>query len=1085
VLTILLGRDWTANRDAILKRVTEDVTHKQGKRVLIVPELISHDMERRLCVWAGDTASRFAEVLTFSRLAKRVSDAVGFGINECLDNGGRLVAMASATRQLHSKLKAYAAVETRPEFLSGLIEAVDEFKRCCIRSEDLMTASKNVEGSFAQKLEELSLILEAYNSICARGKKDPRDQMTWLLEQLEDSTFASEYTFYIDGFPDFTRQHTEIIQFLISNSENVTVSFTCDQIDSDHPAFSKAGCTAGELLRFAQLSGIKAQVVEIEPYHFSIRKILPNLFQGHISNDMNLQCELGVYQTDSMYQECHAAAEQILHLLSEGNRYRDISITCTDMTAYRNTLSMVFSRYKIPVYLSGTEEILDKTVITTVLAAIDAVVGGFEQSDVLRYLRSPLSPLDVLSCDRIENYAILWGITGKRWENKWENHPDGLGGEWNEKSNKALEVLVNDRNKAMFPLFQLAKDLHIADTVSQQVFALYHFLEALELDQRLLELANELDAQGDYRNGQILNQLWDILLLALEQLVDMLGDTKWELQTFTRLLRLLLSQYDVGTIPASLDAVTVGPVSAMRCHQTKHLIVIGASEGKFPSYSGSKGVLTDQERVTLRKLGVTLTGGAMEGLQAEFAEIYGVFCAPSDTVTVFCSGGQPSYLFRRLRDMTIGTERYLPIGIATSNPIEVSGLLVRTDEIGFEKENGLFIIYNDLNNRKKNKFENIQEKTVEKIYGKQLNLSASQVDKLADCRLAYFLKYGLRLKERKPASIDPAEFGTYIHSVLEKTGREIMKMGGFHQISLEDTLNIADHYSKEYILERFSQIDSRRIEYMLQRNTRELQMVVTELWDELRQSSFEPAAFELYFGVDGALDPIYIAGKSMSAQLRGFVDRVDIWKQGDQSYYRVVDYKSGKKDFDYCDVFNGLGLQMLLYLFALESRNNSILGSCPTAAGVQYFPARVPIISVEGHPDDEEALVTREKLWKRKGLLLADESVLNAMEPADQPKRLSYTRRKDGTISGDLADKSQLTVLKRYIFDLLGKMVDDIASGCVEPNPYTRGNRHNACAFCPYDPVCHSVEIEGRRDYAAMSSKEFWEYINKEMKDRG
>ena len=118
-------------------------------------------------------------------------------------------------------------------------------------------------------------------------------------------------------------------------------------------------------------------------------------------------------------------------------------------------------------------------------------------------------------------------------------------------------------------------------------------------------------------------------------------------------------------------------------------------------------------------------------------------------------------------------------------------------------------------------------------------------------------------------------------------------------------------------------------------------------------------------------------------------------------------------------------------------------------------------------------------------MLLADESVLNAMEPADQPKRLSYTRRKDGTISGDLADKSQLTVLKRYIFDLLGKMVDDIASGCVEPNPYTRGNRHNACAFCPYDPVCHSVEIEGRRDYAAMSSKEFWEYINKEMKDRG
>ena len=213
MLTLLLGQDWTANRDAILQRISKDVSLKKSGRVLIVPELISHDTERRLCAWAGDTASRFAEVLTFTRLAKRVSDAVGLGARECLDNGGRLVAMASASRQLHSKLKAYAAVETRPEFLTGLIDAVDEFKRCCIEPEDLMAASKISEGSLAQKLEELSLLLEAYNSLCARGKRDPRDQMTWLLEQLEDSTFAAEHVFYIDGFPDFTRQHRNFASF--------------------------------------------------------------------------------------------------------------------------------------------------------------------------------------------------------------------------------------------------------------------------------------------------------------------------------------------------------------------------------------------------------------------------------------------------------------------------------------------------------------------------------------------------------------------------------------------------------------------------------------------------------------------------------------------------------------------------------------------------------------------------------------------------------------------------------------------------------------------------------------------------------
>ena len=165
MLTILLGADWVANRNMVLDMVAGDVSAQKGGRILMVPELISHDTERKLCEKAGDTSSRFAEVLTFSRLVKRVSDYIGCGVPECLDNGGRLVAMASATRQLKSKLKAYAAVETKPDFLTGLLDAVDEFKRCCISSKDLLEASKKAEGSFAQKLEELSLLYQAQATV--------------------------------------------------------------------------------------------------------------------------------------------------------------------------------------------------------------------------------------------------------------------------------------------------------------------------------------------------------------------------------------------------------------------------------------------------------------------------------------------------------------------------------------------------------------------------------------------------------------------------------------------------------------------------------------------------------------------------------------------------------------------------------------------------------------------------------------------------------------------------------------------------------------------------------------------------------
>lgn len=1080
MLKLLIGPDWTANSDAVFKMISQDVARQQSGRILIVPELISHDTERRLCAHAGDTVSRYAEVLTFTRLAKRVSDAAGFGAPECLDNGGRLVAIASATRQLHSQLKAYAAVETRPEFLTGLLDAIDEFKRCCITAADLQHASQKTEGSLAQKLEELSLILEAYDSLCARGKRDPRDQMTWLLEQLEDSTFAEEHIFYIDGFPDFTRQHTAILKHLIGQSKQVVVSLNCDDVDSADPAFEKAAATAGELLRLAREVGAEVEICRITPAQLPVREILPALFEGEIVHNVELDNLATLYRCDSVYQECITAAERVISLIHAGCRYRDISIVCTDLAAYGNTLDMIFARYHIPVYRSGTENILDKTVITTVLSAIDAAVNGFEYSDVMRYLKSSLSPVDISTCDRLENYAIVWNITGNRWAEQWENHPRGLGESWTDSDRSRLDYLNRARSIALDPLFRLKKALQDATTLGQMVEALYTLLEELALDRKLRTFADEMERSGDLRTAQILMQLWEILLSALEQLQDMLGQTHWDARSFTKLLKLLLSQYDVGTIPAVLDAVMVGSVSAMRCQKPKHLMILGASEGRFPAYSGAAGILTDQERTALRLLGMPLTGGAIEGLQAEFAEIYGVFCGARETVCASCSDGQPSYLYRRLCEMA-GGETPLPTACIAADPQEIAGMLVRHSANDAADSLGVREAFDNIFLKKNHSLGRMSNETVRALYGDTLNLSASQVDKQADCRLAYFLRYGLRLKEKKPASVDPAEFGTYVHAVLEDTGKKVMELGGFHKVSLEQTLEIANEYSRAYIAERFSQIDSQRVSYLFNRNVRELELVVTELWDELRESAFEPADFELAFGGENAID---IQGQTMSAKLRGFVDRVDIWNNGDEVFFRVVDYKTGKKDFDYCDIYNGLGLQMLLYLFALEENGGEHLGENPVPAGVQYFPARVPVVSV-GNISDERAIAQeREKLWKRKGLLLANEAVLTAMEPAEKPKRLSYSK-KDGSLSGEVADRRQLQLLRGYVFALLGKMVDDISSGCIEPNPYTRGSRHNACAFCPYSAICSESAEKGRRDFATMNAKSFWDEIEKEMRDHG
>lgn len=1082
MLTMILGTDWTANQDAVFEMLSSDIRGKSPGRIFLVPELITHDTERKLCEIAGNTASRYAEVLSFSRLTRRICDWSKCGMVACLDNGGRLAAMAAAARQLHGQLKSYAALETKPEFLTALVDAVDEFKRCCISSADLLSASKSTEGAFAQKLEELSLLLEAYDAICAQGKADPRDQLTWGLEQLCECDFAQNHVFYVDGFPDFTRQNMAVLAYLIENAPHVVISLHCDTPGSRKLAFEKAGQTAAQIHRIAANAGVPIEIKKITPKNQRFMPVCERLFQGNTSVTAQCSDAMRLSEIDSIYEECVVAAEEILQLVHQGVRYRDISVVCTDLPSYSNALKMHFQMCGIPSYQSGTEDILNKSVISTVLTALDAAIGGFDTKDILRYLHSALSPLSLSACDQLENYVLLWSIQGKKWTQPWTFHPGGLTDSWSDEDRELLAQLNSYRLCVMEPLMHLSAAFHDAKQLKDQVEGLYRYFEQIQLAERLNVLAQQMDADKDYRNAQILNQLWDILLSALGQLQDILGESRWDSEAFLRLFRLLLSQYDVGTIPPVLDMVTVGTVTSMRCQRPKHLIVLGAAEGLFPQYAGTSGVLTDPERKALRQMGVPLTGGAAEGLQIEFSEIYALFNGVTESVFVSCPTGQTSFVFRRLLEMA--GKAYVPehiLGAAAAHPREAAAYLNRHGDKNAAQSLQLEDLYTDIQKKQCHSIGSISNENVQRLYGSKLNLSASQVDKQAECRMAYFLQYGLKAKERKPVTVDPAEFGTYVHAVLEETAREICENGGFQNVTLEDTFEIAKKHSDAYTQQHFSQLDSKRIAYLFQRNSRELMMIVEELWQEFQNSSFVPVDFEVAFGDGEDLGAVQIPGHLMPAQLRGFVDRVDAWKEEGRNYFRVVDYKTGRKDFDYCDVFNGIGLQMLLYLFALEQEGQGLLGQHPKPAGVQYFPARAPLLSADSELTDEEAFLERKDYWKRKGLILEDKDILWAMEHTDSPTRLSCRIKKDGTVSGDVASSEQFKLLCGYVFHVLGRMVDDIASGNVAPNPYTRGSSFNACRYCPYSAVCHAATVEERRNYKAMSAQRFWDEIQKEM----
>ncbi len=1083
MLTVVLGTDWVSNSAYILRQITDDILAGKGNRILIVPESISHSTERKLCAAAGDQASLYAEVLPFTRLLRRVSEYTQTGIPEYLDDGGRLVAMANSARQLHSRLKTYASVGTSPEFLTDLIKVVDEFKQCLVSSADLKRAAAGSEGVMAQKLEELSLLLETYDAVCARGKRDPLDSMNWLLEQLENCDFAHEHSIYIDGFPDFTQQHFAIITHFIASDTPITVSLNCDCVGSKKMAFEKAGRTAQELLRFAKENGIQTQVIVNSPRAGFHQSVADELYQGQAVQTEDSVGFLTVYRTENAYQECVAAAQKILQLVKSGVRYRDIGVAYCDAKIYQDLLGMVLRRCGIPIYVSGKDDILNESVIATVLCAIEAALGGFQQKDVVRYLKSSLSPLEPETVDILEHYAFVWAIEGGRWLKPWDMHPDGLGKHWSEEDELLLQRLNAAREAAITPLVKLNNGFLSAVKLKDQTAAVVQFLEDIRLDERLQELAYRFESAGDGRNAQILGQLWEILLCALEQLHDVLGETLWDADTFTRLLKLLLSQYSVGTIPPVLDAVTVSTVAGLNNHTYSHLFVLGAAEGAFPAYPSSSGVLSEQERSIVRNMGIPLNAGAADTLQVDFAEIYNLLCGVENGVYVSCPAAQPSFVYNRLKLLAGGeTAVNWSMGTAFADPADAAALFARNSDREAAQQCRVSELYKKITQAKEHSLGSVSRDRIDLLYGKTLRLSASKIDELAKCRLLYFLKHGLRVQQWKEAKVDPAQFGTFVHDVLERTGRAVMERGGFHKVSLDDTLSIAGQYIEDYISREFSDVQTNRFNYLMNRNRKEVEMIVRELWEELHTSLFEPFDFELYFGDGGRAESVHISGSEMDAKLIGFVDRVDTWQHNGRNYFRIVDYKSGSKSFDYCDVLVGVGLQMLLYLYALQEDPGELLGKNSIPAGVQYFPAKADFLKCDALPDAENAQKIRTDQWKRSGLVLNDEDVLLAMDP-EQTKRFKFKRTKDG-FTGDIATAQQLKDLKQYIFKLLSELVDEVASGCISPNPYTRADI-SPCMYCPYQEICHPADAEQRRDYAAVKPERFWEQIEKEVTSRG
>ena len=1059
----------------------------EGKRAaLFVPEQFSFETERAMLQLLPASLADNVEVFSFTKLARAISREVGGIAGKRLDNSGRAAVMNVAITQVQDHLSLYAGSRKRQDLIKNMLSAVSEFKSCAISPDMLYeTAGKTNESVLSQKLRELSVIYGAYNAVIANiGSIDPLDDLTRLAKNLEQVDYFSGMTVIADSFTGFTRQELAVLKCIIAQCDKFEITLCCENPqrhsgNMPDDLFATVYHTIDSLSEWD--SEIAFEILEgHDRFHSeALKRVEAGLFRTERSEPFIEQTDtVKIYAAEDKYDETEFIAREIRRLVrEEGMRWRDFAVICRTDSDYRNQMLRSLKLQGIPYFCDRRSAVTDMPLIRFVLSALDIINGRWRSEDIMRWLKTGmLRDVSTVDAARLENYCFVWSISGKKWKQAFNQSPYGYSDRLNESENETLDKINVTKSCVVDLLDTFESSVKKENTSGREMAAaVYHLIESAGCAECIERMLPKLSPQEAEAQGQV----WNLLMNVLDQLADILGEAKISFREFSDLLSLMLGLCDVGEIPQGMDEVVFGSADRIRTSGVKTVFVLGANEGVFPIIPESAGVFTENERKMLISMNLPLAGDSGDtALNEQFIAYSAMTCA-SDllyvTYSKSCNGEQ---LYSS--EMVTELSRIVPMCRKLSCSERVTLEMIESDEAGFllaaaslgedsDISRALADTYSGLEQYSdkiavvkyaaersillKSKETLHDENNAIALFGKNIRISASKAECFYSCQFKYFCQYGMKASPIRRAELNPMEYGSVVHYVLEKMLRD--HDAGF--LAEQDDLNeMISDYLVKYLNEVMGGTDmkSARFIYLFKRLTQSLSVLIRQLAEEFAKSLFVPESFET--PIDGSeIKPLNIPlSDGTHISVGGKIDRIDIYNRDGVKYIRVVDYKTGSKEFVLSDILSGLNMQMLIYLDIICDKELS--GSDYAPAGVIYSPASLKKISGKrGKTSVEEE---QRDMLKNNGLIVDDSDVINAMEIGMQKK---VDKNANASVKGGetfrssatyVADPGQFSVIRGYIRSLLREMGEALHRG--EIGAYPAKGTYDACEFCEYRIMC-------------------------------
>ena len=1088
MLQLILGISGSGKSGRIMSEIKHRAENGQ-KSVLLVPEQFTSSTEKRIFNALGDALSGFVDSYSFSSLAEHILQTYGGAAIPTISDAGRAVLVRRAVESLGEQIQYYRRHRRNVTFCQMASETINELKSAGVDGEQLALYAP-MAGSGKEKLQELALILSTYEALLKGSAMDPGDRVQLAAERLVPNDWEGTAVF-VDEFDTFNVPKRQLLRRLMEVCD-VTVALCADGVeDFEHGTglFSGAKDVAGELMRLARQVGTSVKKPLLLPKDLrhgegSPLAALNGILIGEEWEPMEQSGQITLYKAADRESEARAVAAAIRKKAREGVPYGKMAVICRTAQDYLSAIRYEFALADIPLFFDEPTTPENTAPARAIKAAVELLRRGMTTENILGLVKSGLCDLSEEEQCALENYAYTWPLTAKDWRSEFKRPPSGYDKDPEGDDEKNLALAESARQKLVGPIetFMAEGRGKTAMEISRQI---YFLLEKLGAEQAIQDLAARLrQEQGIPAEEEAIRE-WNIAADLLNQIGLLLGQDKITPAEYGEMFTLLLRSADLGHIPETLDAVIFTTAGRMRLDDVEACFVMGLSEGEFPQSPGEVGLLTHTDRDVLIGQGIKMPDCFENRLIREKICFYKALTVGKSYLWLSWPGGSGGPELTSALEGVL--ECFSPQPPVLSLPDLASTPAMALEELGqnwHQNDETTAALYAALQAQPQQAraldtlrrtaleqpFQVADTMLLEHLLGKKMRLSPSKVENFYSCRFAYFLQYVLHIRPRHKAELSPNQSGSLVHWVLEQA---IRRTGdAFKTLSAQEMQQLAKALTDEYVLKNMPD-ESSRFQYLLTRLEKTVAELLLFLQKDLCQSQFAPVAFEQPIGTGpDAVPPVRLKtpdGHEIS--VIGTIDRVDAFRRGDTTWLRVVDYKTGTKNFKLEEVYCGLDCQMLLYLFTL-TRNGGRNFENPAPAGVMYLMAD-PAPKLQNRED-----AAKEKVFSLDGILIEDISVIHGMDKDCTGLFVPVSFKKDGSVNTrsrtKLADAAKMGRICSHIDKLVVDMASQLYAGKIQAQPLRKSSTSSPCDYCTYAQVCRHEA--GREESVISMPKNYFDH---------